>query len=502
MILVELKKIANQENVRYIIGFPEIKYFLKNNDFKINGIAFLYDDQKEEIKINKSFENQSLDTKFKPNQDNTRKFQEAVMTVIVQFGKEMFDLIIQNTPNYKKPEKVRQARRDYLLNTLYHQEPNPEILEILFEQKRKLIEKKGNNYVGWGCSNDLRFALKKDTTDYFQGFFNNDKTRFVAFIVNKEKFGFQKDAEEKWCFEILAGILYQNKWYIEFTNKYGTNHISYFNVSKIDDLENLKKEYLSNLLHYDFFKNNNAELNSNFWRTHFFEDIQTDFSEEIASRKRIMKSASKFESVYIRQKKGNERIKDYERQTKENSPYKGLPKIVAEILKEEKKVQEENNYNFYQDTIYVNNWIFSDFEQDFKKSKYKPFASIEKLIKTYENIQPKEKPYCLVPFIAIDKKGNQTLRFFLFHKWKKMIYEWTYFQPYPIEKKYADNGDAYFENKYYMEELIDKKMIEWFGSIENEDISKEIFWQENVFKKKKDKYEFLHYVTGFLNMSK
>jgi hypothetical protein len=493
--LLQVEKIALQEQVNYIIGISQITYSKVKDDFKITAATFLYDAQKNEIFFQKSHE--STSSQLKGNETNFSKIFYSERSLIYQFGQEMFNWITENSPDYKSPEKVWQARRNYIFNTLYHQEPNPEILEILFSKKQQVFDKS----INIDLKVDFKSNLKKDTSIYFQGFFNEDKTKFLAFIVNKKEvqrgqsfFGGASDTIPKsvpatkinvWMFKTILGVLYQNEWFVEFTGFSSGKNDFEENV----DLEMAKKEYLMNLTQWDYFKPFSADLNPELWD---WAMIQTDFSEEIASAKKLLTS----KNTYIQQKRINQEIKDYQNQAKENEIYKGLPRLVVESLQKEKSEYWDKIFSDIVDTICVKRWIINDFEVDYKESKDKSLSNIKELIKTYQNIQPMQKPYCLAPFIAIDNKGNQTLRFFLFHKTAQKIYDWTYFKPILLEKKY-DRKKDYFDHEEYIEELIDKKMIEWFGSIEEEDISKETFWQEYVFKQRKGRYEFLKPVADF-----
>ena len=463
---------------------------------------FLYDARKDEILFQKYHDSNPPEQKHP--QSNFSKLFYKERALIYQFGQEMFTWITQNSSQYKDPEKVWQARRDYLINTLYKQEPNPEILEILFEEKRKLVEKELTDMANFDLRVDFKSRLKKDTTEYFQGFFSPDKTKFIAILINKGEvsemnFSFGNGAKndtvprpainkEKWNFEILYGVLYQSNWYVEFSLFESGNN----NFDTSVDLESAKKEYLTNLIHRGYFKPHSAELNPDFWE---WGEIQTDFSEEIASEKESLKFKNKFESEYLQQKRVNESIKNYQRQAKENAPYKGLLRIVARALQREKSPHFLETF-FRNDSIYVPNRIIQSFFYELEE-KDTPFPKIIKIMETYKSILPYEKPYCLVPFIAFDKKDKQTLRFLFFYKPTQKIYEWTYFQPFPLEKKYEKRGEGYFEHKEYMEELIDKKLLQLTNNLEDDTISDDKFWQEYVFKQKKDKYEFLRYVADF-----
>ena len=134
----------------------------------------------------------------------------------------------------------------------------------------------------------------------------NKKDKNINVITSKDirDSGYLDQAPQLYAYTV-CGVQYKGKWYYEKEN------VTYFDAAT---QEEGRLKYFNQLQLYNFFKDNSTEVNPDFWQTKFFEQIK-DITKD-----------PKWE------KYGKEM---FELEEKENRPYIGMYKIVADQLKKE-----------------------------------------------------------------------------------------------------------------------------------------------------------------------
>ncbi len=479
-----LRQIAEQEKVKYIVGFSEVHYSLVEGEVKVRIKAFLYDYTKGEILYHREYNNES---KFEKNtkEDALRQLQLAMRQVVFQFGREVFQTILPTVPNYKKPQDVEQEREKYLLKNIHEKEPNTEI-EAILKKEMAQIER-----------DDDSFYPKNDTLHYYQGFFDETKQKLIAFIWKSPKnvLSLTEGNIQQIRFEIVAGIFHKGRWYLDVATYPSARGYTSFNTAKYD-LETAKKLYITNLIIYNFFKKKSAEPNSDFWENGFFGKVQTDFSKKIKGSEDEIENYQKGRvksdmpiNVHKEVKKQKIWIKRYKEREKEYAPYKGMYRIVLQDSLD-KNIDHGGSFSHSGSSGGV--WGMDSIRDASKEAILKQQKS--EVINTPMYIRGKNDRQWIEAQVLRDKKGNETLHFFLYDAQEMKVYEWLYFKPQTLNPK-PKKEDGYEKKRIYedyLEEIIDKKMMKLTDWLDAEyPIEDDKFWQEYVFKQKKGKAMYL-----------
>lgn len=487
-----LKQIAEQEKVKYVVGFSEVHYRLMEGEVKIRIKAFLYDYTKGEILYHREYKNES---KFEKNteEDATTQLQFAVINVLSQFGREVFETILPTISNFKNPQDVEQEREKYLLKNIYEKEPNAEIEAILKKEMAQI----NRDFGGFSDYSEELYDKKDTTIHYYQGLFDETKQKLIAFIwESPRKVSSSSEGNiQQIRFNIIAGIFHKGKWYLDVATYPDSRGYHSFNTAKYD-LETAKKLYISNLIIYDFFKKRSAEPNPVFWEDGFFEKVQTDFSNEIKGSEELIESYQKGRvrsnvpiNVHVSVKEQKIWIKRYKEREKENLPYKGMYRIVLQDSLG-RHIDGEGSLSYSGNGGRV--WGMDSIQDALKETiqKQRRYEAIS----TITHIKGKNDMQWIEAQILKDKKGKETLHFFLYDMQEVKVYEWLYFKPQTLnpQPKEEDEYEKKIIYEDYLVETVDKKLMELTDWLDEEyPIEDEKFWQEYVFKQKEEVFLYL-----------
>ncbi len=510
----ELKKIATEKNVRFLIGFSEVHYGKIKEKFFTKIKGFLYDNEKGDIIFHREYDNT---TKFETDAQFAKKeitkFFRASRDVCMKFGKEIFEYILPTVNFINKNEIIKQQRK-YLVEKIYDQPINTEIYKIISENKRIMQFRRTKNI---SLENKTSDTIPNDKYFYHQGFFSPDKQKFVAFIWGKKHYssvgiegqtGKQtKEQYDAYNFETVLGVFYKGKWYINSSgNGQGYNHFK----TKDYSLGDAKKIYPFRLIEYNFFNELSVEPNPDFWETKFFEKTIVDYSEDIEDVKKIMDKDKN--PNYLKKRVNLIKIKELKQLALKKEKYKDTYEFVANnILEEETSLK----YNFNDEDLGVSKIpLLEKFDSIMKNNNKEIFCC------NGSGFQHLSLKYYINCYALQGKKGNPKLHFFLFDDEKQEIYEWLYFKPEILNQKISniqhkkeipkdetkdeprDDDWVHWKDKgtfyAYAQEISDNKILKltdsWLdGNYSHnwEFLEDEKFWQEYVFKKQGDKYLYL-----------
>lgn len=377
----DLKRIAMEQQLQYVLNFPEISYYQEEGVSKSRFSVQLYDLKTNSLQINKEFTGgwRNPGGAFMcPDSSLLCTINNALAPALG----EIIEIVFANSPKIrleemeqlreeKNGEALYKLRYDELINNYY---PLP--YDSVFIDKILSLTDTPIN----------RSAL-------YHGLTNKAKTKFIAFFMEKDEAG-------KYGY-MIKGAEYENEWYLKQSEiiRIGT-----------EDPELGKQHYFNTLQQGSFFIEGTTDFNPEFWTTNIFELVKD-----------------------LRQDPDWEKYKEmWGARLHENIDYIGIPVFVADELKQRRKAENEQFDSLTGTTV------FMPFYERQKKANAVEFADYSLWSKTPTLIFPKSRAHALNPIAVTDEKGRKTLHFYFAFAESETVYEWTYFPPIPIKTYSGD----------------------------------------------------------------
>lgn len=439
----DMQKLAQQQNMEYVLSFPTIDISKKNNTRQSKIRIQLYEQSSNSFLIDQVYTGDQNNHGFEFNcSDGT--INCTINNALSGALKDIEGQITTNNPILKRERELTRERASALQKGLFNEPYDITLVKQIIP------------------STDSSITIGT----VYHCLYNPDKTQFVAFftetginnsfktlhdktenskvnIITSKDIGDPGylDSIPKTYAYIVNGVKYNGKWY------YQKNEITYFDASTLKDGQLM---YFTKLEGWNYFKENSTEYSPDFWNGPLFEKVVDRTKDTKWEKYKAM----------------------WETEERENSDYIGLYTIVANQLKEDKKSEAKHFQQNYSKQV---------LDPFFKKQTESGSNHINKLNKILDNfvlIYPKDRHVILTPLKVTDEKGNVTLRFFVTMPNNTQIYEWKYFSPIPV-KGYADG-------------LINDtlgKLTKWTFAYDTLDDTN--FWNKYVLLKEGSDYKFL-----------
>jgi hypothetical protein len=445
--VTELRAIHDSIGLQYIINFPSVRLY------KDSGKAFakitmqLYDGQTGAIAFSKEYiggwDNPGFEFACEDSTINC-----TINNALSQALAEVVGTVTFLSPRIRHEKQIAQERYLLLINRYYSAPYDEHIINSAIPKTDSLI----------------------DPALLFQCLYDSSHTKFVGFYSAKMgKLDFaamQKNKKDKWVnikvdhdlndpafFDdipqtyayLVCGVRYDGKWF------YQKMDVTYFNPK--DSFQGKLEYFNSSLQEHHFFKEHSTDLDPQFW--------ETDLFEKIKDLRKDPQWAQYGSTIW----KNEER---------ENRPYIGMYKIVADDIREQRKDSLANA-----DTLVFRN-VFVQFYQ---KLRYTLGESYKPAVQTNSAptlIYPQDRSVILNPIVLKDDKGQCILRYFVYIPKEKVIYEWSYLPPAVLD------SSAWFATQI-IEKL--KPVIDWNYSYTTFDNTE--FWQKYVLAREDKKYKYL-----------
>jgi len=439
-----LQKIAAAENMPYLLNFSAMSLYKQNGETYCKIKVQLFEQQSNKLLIDKEYTGDWNNPGFEFSCD-----QGSIgCTLNNALSFVMPDVIFQvasNNPTLIKEKALAIKRSEVVANTIFPQKFNSDLVNQVVSANDKSI----------------------DLNNLYQCFYSPDNSKFVAFFIktldpkDKKKLldaksdvnvtvltskdikdpGYLDQAPGTYAF-IVRGVQYQNKWYIE------KSEVTYFDAANLKEGEMV---YLNNLQKWSFFNEDTAEPGVGFWDGELFEKV-TD--------KRKDSDWEKYKDMW-------------EMEERENRDYIGLFTIVADKLKKENELADNEFRKQAADTLLL------PFYTRETKLKLNNFASVD-TAEAENLIYPKDKYVILNALRVTDEKGIIRIRYFVFIVKTREVFEWTLVTPSIIKK---DD---------YTNDLV----IKTIGALTSWDYSYKTlddnaFWNEKVLAKENGNYKYL-----------
>ena len=250
-----LHAISEKYNSRYVLNFSELKLSQSNEGKTCSIDVQLYDSEKNEIVISKSFIGSDENPGFEfacESGSLACTFNNSLASALPEVAK----VIYENSLKVKKEKNLLTFRNEILLNE-YYLKPTDNLI-------RKVIRDK-----------DSSLPLK----NLYKGILNDEKNKLIGFfIIDTEGMSFKDLTKQKTKQKIeiisssfgeipskmgfiVVGVKKDNTWILK------KDKITYFDSSSI---LKARKQYFLILQTLNFFKLESIEVNPDFWDTDLF----------------------------------------------------------------------------------------------------------------------------------------------------------------------------------------------------------------------------------------
>lgn len=474
----ELKKIANAQSLRYLLGIPNISI----RNAAIETKSFLYDDKLNKILFQKTFRTKILFTKKESRFKNIEKaFEKSIELIKKEIATNI--QIRQDIPNFQNPKIIEELRYEYL-DKLYLKKPDEEIF--------KIIRSDSTNKKYWDS--------KSDSLELYQGFFNDDKTQLIAFYIKKEEWKRSNEGaipdksqyisnettKRVYKFKAVGGVLYKNKWYLTSTDLGRWSPFLEIDEKDMDSLkkEIYKKDYFKIFLNKCFFQPRTPIPSPDFWNLNFFEKIEdnTDKIQKLRKQVSIEDNVVKKDSLISI-------LIEFEKMKK----YVGGFEFVYKVLDWEDS--DKHNDIFYVDC--VEKLVDPIFQASNKKNALINDFHIQH---NWKLLFSTDWNYFILPYWQIQDEKKYSLKFMVFDIQKNKSYYWTYLSPLPLDSQkmqfYGTEDEKereFFRN--YFEEMVYKALSKIPACILGMILKDQCFWDEYIFKQKDGKFQYLNEIN-------
>lgn len=458
-----LVQLANKHSARYILNFPKVKSYLIEKSKYTDITIQLYDNKKEEFVLDTIITGKNENPHYAftcESEGISCTFNNALSKILPRIAK----IILINNKSIQQKQQLAKQRSKRLLSEYYSNPAPKEIPQII-------------------QNNDSTIP----TTEYYQGLMSSSNRKFIGFFAdnpdvnnlrelrnnrndNNIKVNLSKNSKDTipMYAYIVVGVKPDTQWYIK------QKKVTYFNSPSF---EIGKKRYFKKLREWGYFKDNSLEVNPDFWETNFFAKVKD-----------------------LRKHPDWDKYGDniWKQREKENRPYIGQYKIVAEIKKRRKKKMEEQKRKKTEEEIEEEK--NEKFRNKMKKEVFIPlYDSLVKLkynnYKTYKLIEeerltllyPPSKDKILSIVAFTNSKNEIFLDYFYFNRSKGKLYKWEYFQPKKIEQPKKMVIPSYYGKQVV--KLI-SKLTEWDYTKMYLDDQK--FWNDYVSKRMDGEYKYLN----------
>jgi len=431
--LSQLGSLDQQHQMQYVLNFPTVKSYVDAGGKKTTVRVQLYDHNQQLLVLDQEYTGHDRKPRYGficPDSTLQCTINNAVGPAVDQ----IIEIVLNNSPTIIRERELADARAQVLFADYYQRQPAEQILTILTQNKPGL-------------------AIE----DFYHGFMNDDKTKFVAFFASNtlnfkqltgdsvgltvHAYNYNKAVEIN-AF-VMAGVYYQAKWYIQ------PRGLTHFNA---DNIEAGRWNYFNELQFQNFFKADTTVFNPDFWDTHYFEKVK-DLTKE-----------PDYEQRY-------EMYKPHEIK---NRGYIGMYTLVADQLRA-RRIAMNSRFK----TI-IEKAVLLPFIKRMQAQKPDQFADY-----AYAMIIPEDRSVVLVPFRVEDSQGQKELRYFVVipnGANNQKLYEWVYFAP----KTLAQGADRYISDEIEGQLAA---LTDW--SVHMENLTDASFWQQYVLLKEGGQFKYL-----------
>jgi hypothetical protein len=463
-----LKNIADEEKIQYILNFSNIKLYKKGRKCYSKISVQLYDNYSKNILLNSEFEGDWTNPGFE-FACKEKSIECPINNAISKALSEVINIVAKNSPTLNKQKELNKNRFNELLANYYSKNNDLSFLKPIIPQPDSniLLNNQFQIIVDSNRTKFVAFFIEQVSNQDFKSMKQDDTDKNINIISSKDikDGGFLSEIPQIYAY-IVKGVKHKEKWYYEKSN------VTYFDAKS---LEEGKQKYFYNLAKWNFFKDNSTEFNNNFWETYLFTKVEstvTKKKDEIEEIKSQIINTNNSEDKEIYQKM----IDDYYIEDIKNKEYFGLYEIVADQLREEKRKKDEQSTNF----------IRTEFLPQFylKYCKTNSLVGINKLNgNDIPLIFPSDKSIFLSPILLDLGKENKELHYFVLKPNGEnsfAIYKWNYFAP--IKPQYGN---------MYGQEINEQlnQITKWNFSFDTLDDFE--FWEKYVLLKTGENFKYL-----------
>lgn len=429
-------KICREEKMQFIVNFPLISLFKKNNKRYAEIEIEVFDSLSKKVLLSKKY----IGEDYNPGYEFTcteNTIDCCINNALSQGLNEVNRTIADNTQTFINQNELYKKRE--------------EILTKLYQEQKKINHKSNIIY-----SNTIK---ENSTTVPFAILNNQKQDKFMAFIFDKDYI--DKDNQ---TLTLLVGINENNRWYYKVES---TTFLSEKNIDK------LKQDFFISNLNKSYFKTNTCDLNQDFYETYYFKKYDGDTIEKNKSIASYLKRIENTNDLKKKKMYQNFMI-DIIEEKFFNKRYIGKYKIIVDEIEE-----KEREFNEKATEDILNNTKFKNYISVFCKNN----NLIEEEEYHFKIIYPISANYFLIPTYLYTKDNkNEKLQYFLFLPDKETfkMYKWTYFNDTIIEK-YGSSNEIFHDQL--------SKLTTWNTNFLYLDDSN--FWEEYVFKKENGNYKYL-----------
>ncbi|WP_316839759.1 hypothetical protein [Pedobacter gandavensis] len=440
--LTDLAKIAREENMPYVLNFPSAHISKERGGFVLQLKVQLYEAESNSLILDQAYNGDQTNQGFEFACDGS--IQCTINNALSDALTDVIRQIALNNKTLQAEGVLAKKRFDLIKTEIFLKNNDLSFIKSVISQSDKSI----------------------NLNDLYQGFYSDDKSKFIGFFfrnVDKQQL---KDLSEskndhnvqilsgaslndknvldvpQSCAYIVKGLSSNGKWY------YQKDKVTYFEAENEDEG---KLEYLNNLQKWDYFKKKLIVVDPGFWEGKLFEKIED---------KRKDPNWEKYQEMW----ESNER---------EDRDYIGMYKIVADQMKEEKKLAER----VLMDSIAIH--VFKPFYDAAIKSGQYQISGYNPVLKDNLFIYNTDKSMIINPIEITDGKGQISLRYFVFLRSSGEVHEWNYFPAFKMKKRSIENG--------IMKNLA--TITKWDYSYDT--LDDEQFWSNYVLLKENGVFKYL-----------
>ncbi|MBK9247969.1 MAG: hypothetical protein IPM69_07630 [Ignavibacteria bacterium] len=430
------------------MNIPSIELYKSNTISYAKITVQLYDNATDSILIDKKYIGDWSNPGFEFACPDS-SVDCALNNAMLQALSEIVYTIGLHSPTLKRQRQLAQERFDKLVYTYLPQPFDTLALSRIISPLDTTINLTHvfQSFFSPDSGKFVSFFLLNTASQDIKLLQNNLQDKSVNFITSKKigDEGYFEDIPQRYAY-IVKGVKYNGKWY------YKKAYATYFAAA---NEEEGKQKFFSNILSFDFFKENTAEYSTDFWEERFFKkivDLRKDPDWD---------------------KYGQSMWKSRER---ENRPYIGMyDVVVSEQRKELEEQLDAREHDFY--NRYLKPLVLSANAQDTFK-----FEPLTKSPNDFLLIHPANFSTVLSP-VNVHQNGNSIyIRYFVFIQQSDstyLRYEWKYLKP--TDFKITEFGLNFTEQI--------NSLTEWDYSYDY--VEDEKFWNDYVLAKSGDSYLYL-----------
>lgn len=329
--LIELRQIAEDESMRFLLNFSKIQLLHKNGITYATISVQLYDHKFQNFLIDKEYEGDWTFQSFKlPCEEKT--IDCALNGALFTALSDVVNMVVSNSENLSKNIKIIDQNQNNVTEN-YYQPTVEDFLKSVIVQPEIDINVNDQYQIIFDKSNTkfIAFFIRKIDAEEYQSLNKNNSGGFVIHISDEELntniFSQNKNIPKTYAY-LITGVKYQDHWY------YDKGNTTFFDN---DNVEQCKLSYfniMNNLYH--FLKKKSSEIDTKFWEGILFSKVESVY---VTNKAEINQIKSNLQSAKSENDKKYyyDRLNYYNNLEIENKDYIGLYTIVANHIKRENK---------------------------------------------------------------------------------------------------------------------------------------------------------------------